>query len=191
MGIASPSTIHTTLPDEISSVSFGISPSPLGKILIARSPLGIAHLSFIEGSESARIRSLRAELPKARLTRNDMLAEKLVHRVFQTAPEVDLHLWGTDFQLKTWKALLDIPFGRTSTYGQIARNLHVPGSARAVGNAIGRNRIAYLIPCHRITRQNGSLGGYRWGDRCKIKLLEWEKRFHTGSNPLANPVSEL
>lgn len=168
-------SLHITPRSEISSVTYGITPSPFGKILIAQSPLGIVHLSFVQGPESTSIRSLGTELPHATLIRNDGLAEKLLPLVFQPKPTLDLHLWGTDFQTKVWKALLKIPFGQTSNYSQIATTIHHPQSARAVGNAIGRNRIAYLIPCHRVTRQDGSIGGYRWGEDCKTSLLEWEK----------------
>lgn len=168
-----------------------MTPSPFGKSLIAQSPFGIVHLSFYQSTESASIRSLGAELPHAKLIRNDDLAEKLIPLVFQPKPTLGLHLWGTQFQLLVWKTLLNIPFGQTSTYSQIANIIHRPQSGRAVGNAIGSNRIAYLIPCHRVTRQNGSLGGYRWGTLCKKKILEWEKRSRIASNPLANPVSGL
>ena len=89
---------------------------------------------------------------------------------------IPLHLVGTDFQLQVWNELLKIPFGETATYGEIAAALQNPKAYRAVGTAIGDNPVAVLIPCHRVLRTDGTLGGYHWGLEHKVQLLEWEKR---------------
>lgn len=167
--------LHISARDEITSIEYGIASSPFGNALIAQSPKGIVHLSFFQSPIAEAVESLKSEQPQAKAIRDDAGAKTLVAQIFQPQPKLALHIWGTEFQIKVWKALLTISHGKTATYSQIADLIGHPESARAVGNAIGRNRIAYLIPCHRITRRDGSLGGYRWGKDCKTKLLEWEK----------------
>jgi AraC family transcriptional regulator of adaptative response/methylated-DNA-[protein]-cysteine methyltransferase len=166
----------TSQPTKI-EIEWGIAESPLGKMLIARSKTGIVHLSFFETNQTDSYRQLTYDWPHASLKRNDRFATKISHQIFQSEPisplELDLH--GTEFQLLVWNALIEIPSGITSTYSQLAKRIGKPSAARAVGNAVGQNRIAYLIPCHRVIREDGSLGGYRWGTTCKSKMLAWEK----------------
>jgi AraC family transcriptional regulator of adaptative response/methylated-DNA-[protein]-cysteine methyltransferase len=83
-------------------------------------------------------------------------------------------LSGTPFQLKAWRALLDIPFGETRSYGQLAEAIGSPSAARAAGSAIGANLLGYLVPCHRIIRDTGQAGQYRWGAQRKVAILNWE-----------------
>lgn len=158
-------------------IEWGTSTSPIGNTLIANSPKGIVHLSFFETDESDSYQQLTRDWPQANLERNDRLASELAHTIFQAdaEPALDLNLYGTEFQLQVWNALLKIPRGHTTTYGQLAKSIDKPKAARAVGNAVGQNRIAYLIPCHRVIREDGSLGGYRWGTTCKSKILAQEK----------------
>ena len=85
-----------------------------------------------------------------------------------------MHLAGTPFQLKVWESLLKIPMGALTTYGNLAKNSGSPDSARALGTAIGKNPIAYLIPCHRVIQKTGKLGGYRWGEIRKSAIIGWE-----------------
>ena len=158
-------------------IEWGISETPFGKILLAKSPHGIVHLSFFETDETASLEQLMHDWPNASLNQNDRLLAKLVHQIFKSKttdqPKLDLH--GTEFQLQVWKALVEIPRGKTTTYSQLAKRIGKPSAARAVGNAVGKNCIAYLIPCHRVVRADGNLGGFRWGTSCKAKLLEHEK----------------
>lgn len=158
-------------------LEWGITESPVGNMLIARSSNGIAHLSFLESDETDSHQQLRHDWPTAYLKRNDRLASEISHNIFSDHPPhpQKLDLRGTEFQLSVWKALLEIPRGQTTTYSQLAKKIGRPGAARAVGNAVGKNRIAYLIPCHRVIREDGSLGGFRWGTNCKSKLLAHEK----------------
>jgi len=88
--------------------------------------------------------------------------------------EVKLHLRGTEFQLKVWETLLKIPMGTLTTYGDIANYLDSPSSSRAVGTAVGDNPVAFLIPCHRVIRSTGALGGYHWGLTRKTAIIGWE-----------------
>ena len=89
-------------------------------------------------------------------------------------PKIRLHLIGTPFQIKVWEALLKIPFGRISTYARVAEAIEHPAALRAVGAAIGRNPVAYLIPCHRVIRSTGLIGEYHWGDTRKAAIIGWE-----------------
>lgn len=158
-------------------LEWGISETPFGNMLIASSPKGIAHLSFFETDETDSYQQLTHDWPTATLKRNDRFAVDLSHKIFRSksANPLNLDLHGTEFQLQVWRALLEIPSGKTSTYSQLAKHIGKPSAARAVGNAIGKNRIAYLVPCHRVIREDGSLGGFRWGTTCKSKLLAQEK----------------
>ncbi|HLW10458.1 MAG TPA: methylated-DNA--[protein]-cysteine S-methyltransferase, partial [Fermentimonas sp.] len=88
--------------------------------------------------------------------------------------KIKLHIKGTDFQLKVWKTLLEIPLGKLSTYEEIAQHIQKPKAARAVGTAIGSNPIAFLIPCHRVIQASGGLGGYMWGEKRKTAIIERE-----------------
>ena len=88
--------------------------------------------------------------------------------------QIKLHLAGTPFQLKVWESLLRIPMGRLSTYKDIAQTINNPKASRAVGNAIGSNPVAFLIPCHRVIQSNGEMGGYMWGPDKKAAIIGWE-----------------
>jgi AraC family transcriptional regulator of adaptative response/methylated-DNA-[protein]-cysteine methyltransferase len=93
-----------------------------------------------------------------------------------------VHISGTNFQIQVWKALLRLPSGETTSYGEVARAVGRPGAARAVGSAVGSNPVAWLIPCHRVLRSDGKLGGYHWGPRRKEAMLAWETA-HSVSTP--------
>jgi AraC family transcriptional regulator of adaptative response/methylated-DNA-[protein]-cysteine methyltransferase len=101
-------------------------------------------------------------------------ALSIFHRGDHSLQKIKLHLKGTDFQLKVWESLLQIPMGGLSTYGNIAQNIGKPNAARAVGTAIGSNPIAFLIPCHRVIQSSGIFGGYMWGPDRKAAIIGWE-----------------
>lgn len=101
-----------------------------------------------------------------------------------TDPPLCLVLRGTPFQLQVWQALLEIPFGHTCSYGQLAASLGCPGAARAVGTAVASNTLAYAVPCHRVVRATGARGQYRWGAERKARILDWEA--HQLAQPLAS-----
>jgi AraC family transcriptional regulator of adaptative response/methylated-DNA-[protein]-cysteine methyltransferase len=113
------------------------------------------------------------------LTLDAMRAGELGQRIFgplsgRAEKPLALLVKGTNFQLQVWRALLEIPAGALASYGDVAAQIGSPGSARAVGTAVGANPIAYLIPCHRVIRESGHLGGYRWGTARKAAILGWE-----------------
>jgi AraC family transcriptional regulator of adaptative response/methylated-DNA-[protein]-cysteine methyltransferase len=157
-----------------SNPSFGFSNSPFGECCIAFSNDGICALSFPENHESA-YSDLEYRFPETDFKQNDEKAVWLAHQIFEKGEMPVLHLIGTDFQQSVWESLKQIPVGKTTTYAQIAQNIGRPKAVRAVGTAIGANPIAFLIPCHRVIRMDGGLGGYRWGLDCKNKILQWEK----------------
>lgn len=170
----------------------GFAASPFGRCLIGESPRGICHLSFVDGAEGQNRSStppveekrawdrLQGEWPNASLARDDATAAALADRIFarpdpeHTEPRLKVFLKGSAFQLRVWRALVQIPAGRLVTYGQLGASLNCPTAARAVGNAVGQNPVAYLIPCHRVIRATGILGGYRWGPERKRALVALE-----------------
>jgi len=159
-------------------IDYSFAETPFGEIIVASTTKGICHLMFRESKEEA-LMYLKTQFPNAQLKEeaNKMHAKALV--LFQEKTdkpeELKLHLKGTDFQLKVWTALLKIPFGDLSTYGDLAKNIEQPNASRAVGTAIGSNPVAFLIPCHRVIRQSGEIGGYMWGETRKRVILAYEQ----------------
>lgn len=159
----------------LSEPSFGFSASPFGECCIVYSNDGICALTFPESHESAYA-DLDHRFPETDFKQNDDKATRLAKQIFDKGEKPTLNPIGTDFQLSVWHALQRIPAGQTTTYALIAEIIGRPKAVRAVGTAIGANPIAFLIPCHRVIRTDGGLGGFRWGLDCKKKMLEWEKR---------------
>lgn len=150
-----------------------------GRVLIASTPRGICGLSFLgDGGERDALEALAQRFPCAAFeTREDVhhsAALAWFNRTAQSPGPVSLHLNGTPFQLKVWESLLRVPPGRLATYAAIAQAAGKPGAARAAGSAIGSNPVAVLIPCHRVIRASGALGGYRWSLPRKAALIGWE-----------------
>ncbi len=158
-------------------IGWGYAPGPVGQCSIGWFGPGICHLAF-EGKQADLPGSLRAAWPRAEFQRDDASARKLAGRVFaadrSAGKPLRVVVRGTRFQLKVWRSLLEIPRGHVATYGMVARAIGAPNAARAVGTACGANRIAYVIPCHRVVHGNGSALGYRWGADKKAALLEQE-----------------
>ncbi|MGY5354625.1 bifunctional helix-turn-helix domain-containing protein/methylated-DNA--[protein]-cysteine S-methyltransferase [Wenyingzhuangia sp. IMCC45467] len=152
-------------------------PSVFGTILIANTHKGICHISFIDDLEKD-IQLLKNRLPNATYkNENHPLQNRAVdlfkHPLTSKIP-LQLHIKGTDFQLKVWEALLKIPLGKLSTYGSVANQIEKPKASRAVGTAIGNNPIAFLIPCHRVIQSTGVFGNYMWGATRKTSIIGWE-----------------
>lgn len=148
-----------------------------GLALIASTAKGICHIAFVVDKISA-LETLRAKFPKASyLEKSDTLhdyALLLLQTTPEKLPEIKLHLKGTDFQLKVWESLLKIPLGSLTTYRTIAEHIGHEKASRAVGSAIGKNPVAFLIPCHRVIQTSGKLGGYMWGLPRKSAIIGWE-----------------
>jgi AraC family transcriptional regulator of adaptative response/methylated-DNA-[protein]-cysteine methyltransferase len=157
----------------------GFTETPFGRCLIAKSPRGICHLAFVESNKDAAWNELCENWPKAQVDRNDSVATELASQIFyysarRARPPLRAFVRGTPFQLRVWRALVKIPSGQLTTYGRLAEKLGTPNAARAVGSAVGANSLAYLIPCHRVIRETGVIGEYRWGRIRKRALLTWE-----------------
>ena len=182
-------TLEAATPGEIKSggegwtMAAGFADTPFGECLIGRSPRGICHLSFVgEGREDA-LRNLRVQWPRAVIERDDGTAHGLAAQMFVRgtapaaragAPVLRLMVRGSTFQVRVWRALLSIPAGTLASYGGLASALGSPSAARAVGSAVAKNDIAFLIPCHRVIRETGVVGEYRWGHERKRAMLAWE-----------------
>jgi AraC family transcriptional regulator of adaptative response/methylated-DNA-[protein]-cysteine methyltransferase len=169
------------------SIRWSLAGTALGTALVATTQRGICmvELSALEAGDAAAVleAKLRAEFPRAQLQRVDagrdeFLAPRLravAERLRGQGDEVPVDLIGTAFQKKGWDALMKIPPGETRSYAQLATQLGQPRAARAVASACAHNRVAVVVPCHRVIRGDGSLGGYRWGLPLKQQLLQRER----------------
>jgi AraC family transcriptional regulator of adaptative response/methylated-DNA-[protein]-cysteine methyltransferase len=164
---------------------YSFSETRFGTILIASTPKGICHLSFIESRKKA-LDELRQKWKNASFKEGTDVQQKNVFSFFTDREvrqkKIQLHLKGTDFQLKVWEALLKIPAGNVSSYKTIAGKIHQPAATRAVGSAVGENPVAFLIPCHRVIRSTGLIGDYHWGAVRKKAILGWESSRVFGEN---------
>lgn len=162
---------------ECLSINYSFAESPFGNMLIASTTKGICCMAFHD-DEQEGFTALQNKFPNAHFKQMADLMQQNALYVFThdqlKLNEIKLHLKGTDFQLKVWETLLKIPQGGLSTYGSIAKNIESPGASRAVGTAIGRNPVAFLIPCHRVIQSSGLIGGYMWGPARKQAILGWE-----------------
>jgi len=158
---------------------YGFGDTPFGTALIVSTPRGICHLAFIDPSDQGDpVGALAQAWPRARMEEDPPGSRALLERIFssQTAADGGLSLWvsGTNFQIQVWRALLRIPFAGMLSYQQLARLMGRPRAARAVGSAVARNRIAVLVPCHRVLRGTGDFGEYHWGPTRKSAICGWE-----------------
>lgn len=159
------------------TLRYGFHPTPFGDCLIAVTPRGICHLAFVEPVTREQAMSrLEQDWPLAQIVADQDATRSAAAKAFpppgsNALPALSLHVKGTNFQLKVWRALLEIPSGAVTTYGAIAKKVGDPKASRAVGTAVGSNPVSYLIPCHRVIRASGELGGYAWGpDRKRVML---------------------
>lgn len=177
--------LHAVTPGELKqagaglTIHYGFHPSPFGECLLALTARGVCHLGFLspDGRRGA-LAELSAEWPRATLQEAPRKTRPIVDRLFArtggNSPPIDLHVRGTNFQIKVWEALLRIPPGGVISYEDLARDIHQPRAVRAAASAVACNPVAYLIPCHRVIRKSGLLGGYRWGETRKKILIAWE-----------------
>lgn len=158
-------------------VGCGQATTPFGDAVIGWTARGICHLAFCGGDPAAGIARLAAQWPGAKLIADDAEAVRLAASIFVSGPRSDrLHLLlrGTNFQIKVWEALIGTEPSQCVSYGRLAAMTGSPRAQRAVGSALAANNIAYLIPCHRVIRESGEVGNYRWGPERKAAMLAWE-----------------
>ena len=161
------------------SIEHAVHTTPFGDTFIAMTQRGICSLEFLEGKGiDKQLIRLHKKWPHAKFRKSKKKTSTAIKAIFSRKQELDrplsLVVSGTNFQTNVWKALLQIPPGRVTTYSQVATAIGHPRSARAVGTAIGANPIAFLIPCHRVIQKNGRLGGYHWGETRKHAIHAWE-----------------
>ena len=190
-GLSSPGRLHelfvnmeAVTPDEFRKqgaslkIRYGFHPSPFGECLVAVTDRGISNLAFVtQGNRTKIIHELKEQWKHAEVLEDPSATRPYADRIFNAAKSADpltLYLKGTNFQIKVWQALLKIPRGAVASYEDIARKINRPSAVRAVANAVAHNPVAYLIPCHRVIRKTGAIGGYRWGGPRKKALLAWE-----------------
>jgi AraC family transcriptional regulator, regulatory protein of adaptative response / methylated-DNA-[protein]-cysteine methyltransferase len=177
-------TLEAMTPGEIRAqgagveIRYGVANTPFGSAFLAETPRGLCRLGFIEvRGESTELAGLRELFPKAEFLRDDARAAALIATIWgHKTATMPLAVYGTNFQVQVWRALLELEPRATVTYSALARKLGLPNGARAVGNAVGANPIAWVIPCHRVLRAGGALGGYRWGVARKQMIRRWEER---------------
>jgi AraC family transcriptional regulator of adaptative response/methylated-DNA-[protein]-cysteine methyltransferase len=159
------------------SIEYGFADCPFGRVLVMTTPKGVCGLAFgDEGEDERMLADMTSRWPKADFIENAGRAEDIVRRIFEHdgKTEIGLHLLGTPFQIKVWEALLAIPEGKMTTYGTLAARLGDAKASRAVGTAVGRNPVSWLIPCHRVLGSDGALHGYHWGLVRKRSMLAME-----------------
>ncbi|MCY4231634.1 MAG: methylated-DNA--[protein]-cysteine S-methyltransferase [Alphaproteobacteria bacterium] len=160
------------------TICYGFHDSPFGRCLLMATDRGICGLAFAaEGAERAGFENMARRWPAATFTEAPSRTAALAERIFRPqggAPPLPLCLHGTNFQIRVWDALLRIPPGALTAYGDVAAAVGAPRAARAVGAAIGRNPISWLVPCHRVIRASGYLHNYEWGLARKAALIGWE-----------------
>jgi AraC family transcriptional regulator of adaptative response/methylated-DNA-[protein]-cysteine methyltransferase len=196
-GLSGPGRLHDLLvhceavtPGEYRSkgagvdIAYGFHPTPFGECVLALTRRGICFLAFVDGDRPSALEQLKLDWTNATLQEAPSRTRQVVEQIFGPWLEpsrpsgepagVSLHLHGTNFQIKVWEALLRIPLGAAISYEALANQVGSEKGARAVGNALARNPVAYLIPCHRVLQKSGGFGDYRYGSARKRALMGWE-----------------
>ncbi len=194
LGLSSSSRLHdhfvqleAVTPGEYKSrgkqvhIEYGVHATPFGPMFVAITQRGVCRAEFMDFNILEELlNSLHNAWPLSSIRENLSSTRQATDVFFSNDAAarhgpLSLHVAGTNFQIAVWRALLRIPTGSVASYAEVAKSLGAPRSARAVGNAIGANPVALLIPCHRVIQQSGALGGYRWGPTKKLMVQTWEK----------------
>ena len=190
-GLSSPGRLHDLFvtyeavsPGEFKARGFGVTikygwvPSPFGQALVLSTERGMTGLAFADiGDEQKVFEDMVSRFPRATYVEDSQAAARFARSIFQAGHDqpLRLHLIGSNFEIKVWEKLLKIPVGAATTYSDIARSIENPKAVRAVGSAVGRNPISFVVPCHRVLGKGGSLCGYHWGLTRKKAILGWER----------------
>ena len=162
------------------TISYGFHPSPFGSALVMATERGLCGLAFADfGEEKAALIDMQSRWLKAKYVEDSARTAPIAARIFDKEkwrPDQPLRvvLIGTDFEVRVWETLMRIPMGRATTYSTIANTLGNPKASRAVGAAVGKNPISFVVPCHRVMGKSGDLTGYHWGLTRKCAMLGWE-----------------
>ena len=161
------------------TIDYAVHDTPFGRAFIATTPRGVCRFAFLaDAAITDELQYLKATWPRALVRENRAPTLAIVRAMFGGKTNADrplsLYVAGTNFQVNVWKALLQIPPATVTSYARVAAAIGRPGSARAVGGAVGANPVALLVPCHRVITEGGALGGYRWGEVRKHVIHAWE-----------------
>ena len=160
------------------NINYSFADTPFGKIIAASTDKGVCHMAFVDEGERRAFDHLRSIFPNAKYVLSPDTKQQHALSVFDRdwnrLEEIKLHLKGTEFQLKVWETLLKIPAGGLATYADLATKSGYNGACRAVGTAVGKNPVAFLIPCHRVIKATGEPGNYHWGKMRKNAIIGWE-----------------
>ena len=162
-------------------IDYGFHASPFGNALIMTTGQGLAGLAFADpGEEAVALQDMSGRWPRATYRQNENATRPFAQRIFdpyawQEEQPLRITLIGTDFEIRVWETLLKIPFGDMTSYSSIANQVGKPKAARAVGTAVGKNPISFVVPCHRVMGKGGSICGYHWGLTRKRAILGWER----------------
>lgn len=188
-GLSGPGRLHDLMisveamtPGEVKSkglgieIKYGTHETPFGECLIGVTSRGVCHLVFIDSSKKEAISHMKEKWAQATFISSPKDTEEVIKKIFEKKKgKLSILLQGTSFQMKVWEALLSVPEGSLISYDRLASLAGFQKAARAVGTAVGSNSIAYLIPCHRVIRETGVIGQYRWGTTRKRCILTWEQ----------------
>lgn len=162
------------------TMRYGFHPSPFGTALVVATDRGLAGLGFAEdGDEATALADMTRRWPEADYVQDQAATAPFVSRIFDPAEwrsdrPLNVVMIGTDFEIRVWRTLLRVPMGRATTYSDIAAKIGNPKASRAVGTAVGRNPLSFVVPCHRVLGRSGDLCGYHWGLTRKRAILGWE-----------------
>jgi AraC family transcriptional regulator of adaptative response/methylated-DNA-[protein]-cysteine methyltransferase len=162
------------------TITYGFHPSPFGTALVMTTPRGLSGLAFADaGKERPALTDMRSRWPNANYVEDSAATAPIAQRIFDQKlwrPDLPLRvvLIGTDFEVRVWETLLAIPMGRATTYSDIAAKISAPKASRAVGAAVGKNPVSFVVPCHRVMGKSGDVTGYHWGITRKRAMLGWE-----------------
>ena len=160
----------------VNKIDFGWFDTPFGIALIMKNESGLCGLAFTsEFGQKFALQDMKKRWPNTSFFENYKEVKQYTKIILSGSGELCLYLIGSSFQFKVWEELLKIPKGHTKSYSEISTNIGLPKATRAVATAIGYNPVSWLIPCHRVLRKSGMLGGYHWGLSIKEKLLNYEK----------------
>ena len=169
----SKSSNETTI--KFSEITYQFKNSAFGQTLIMNSDMGLCGLAFCDDlGKDAVLADMKLRWPKASYKQDTIFSDKEFKSILYKTKHVELCLLGSKFQIQVWKALLKIPFGKVISYTTLAKHIGKPKAIRTVATAIGKNPLCWLIPCHRVLRANGELGGYHWGLNVKKNMLTYE-----------------
>jgi AraC family transcriptional regulator of adaptative response/methylated-DNA-[protein]-cysteine methyltransferase len=166
------------------TIRYGFHRSTFGECFIAITEKGICSLEFVGRSDKDQaVADIEKQWRHAQIVHDQKATKAYADKIFGGStkkPRLPVHVKGTDFQIKVWEALLRVPHGAVVSYETLAVSIGKPRAVRAVANAVAHNPVAFLIPCHRVIRKTGALGGYHWGSEKKRAILNWESGKATG-----------